>query len=121
MNIDLIQESSSRHEGVTQFPAEIVVEGTPTAETWVTDQFPAEGVVQTGIWVGEPGKINVPYYPTDEVFTVITGKIEITNEDGSVVTVNPGESGRIRKGWKGIWNVVEKTRKCYVTIGNQTS
>lgn len=118
MNTVLIDETTGKHAGITKMPEEIVSAGKPDSELWVSGEFPAEGVVKTGIWVGEPGKINVPYYPTDEVFTVISGRIEMTNEDGTVVSVNPGESGLIRKGWKGVWHTVEQTRKCYVTIGS---
>jgi hypothetical protein len=119
MNITRIHETNSRNAGITEFPKEITLEGKPSAETWIADEFAAVGTVQTGIWVGEPGKIDVPYYPTDEIFTVTSGKIEVTNEDGSIVTIGPGETGRIRKGWKGVWHVIEKTRKYYVTIGNR--
>lgn len=39
--------------------------------------------------------------PTDEVGTVIYGKIEITNEDESVVVLSPDDSVLVPKGWSG--------------------
>ncbi len=115
MNAILIHEEESTHQGTREMPSEMVSEGNPKAETWVSASFPAAKTVQTGIWIGEPGKLNVPYYPHDEIFTVLSGKIEMTNEDGSKVIVGPGESGLLRKGWKGVWHTVERTRKCFTT------
>ena len=54
-------------------------------------------------------------YPVDEVFTVLSGRIHVTNEDGSIVSVAPGQSCLLRKGWTGLFHTVEQTRKCFVT------
>ena len=42
--------------------------------------------------------------------------IEVTNEDGSVVHVGPGQSCLLREGWTGLFHTVEATRKCFVTV-----
>lgn len=34
------------------------------------------------------------------MFTLVSGQVEITNDDGSVLVLNPGDSGFIRKGWQ---------------------
>ena len=39
------------------------------------------------------------------------------NEDGSVVVVKAGQSGLMRKGWKGIFHVVEPSKKCFTAVG----
>ncbi|MGI9325525.1 MAG: cupin domain-containing protein [Pseudomonadales bacterium] len=48
--------------------------------------------MSTGIWTSEPGTLKINSYPVDEVFTVLSGKIEATNEDGSAVHVGPGQT-----------------------------
>ena len=56
-------------------------------------------------------------YPVDEVFTVLSGKIDVTNEDGSVVNVGPGQSCLLRKGWTGLFHTVEQTRNGVLQAG----
>lgn len=116
-NAIAINEETGSHQGVNQLPDKLVAGGNPVSESWVSSEFPAEGKVKTGIWTAQAGKIKIRSYPVDEVFTVISGKIEMINDDGSSVVVRPGESGLMRKGWKGIFHIVEPTRKCFVTIG----
>ena len=72
----------------------------------------------TGLWKGEPGTMTMRNDPTDEVFTLIYGKFEITNEDDSVVVMNPGESALIRKGCSDSWRNVEKSCKCFTSDGD---
>jgi hypothetical protein len=117
MNAIAINVETGNHQGVSELPAKMVGGGNPVSESWVSSEFAVEGKVRTGIWVGQPGKIKIKSYPTNEVFTVISGKIELINEDGTVVLVHPGESGLMRKGWKGVFHIVEETRKCFVTVG----
>ena len=118
MNLIRIRQEDSKHAGTTELPKKFVVEGNPIYDTWVTEEFPVEGKLSTGLWTGEPGTMTIRNYPTDEVFTLISGKFEITNEDGSVVVMNPGESGLIRKGWSGTWRNVEKSCKCFTSVGD---
>ncbi len=116
-NAIAIHEESGTPQGSTELPANIVSEGRAISESWITGEFQAEGQVRTGIWVGEPCTIDIPFYPNDEIFTVLSGAIEMTNHDGSTVMVGPGESGLVRKGWKGTFRVVGTTKKCFVDIG----
>lgn len=118
MNIIPIKEEYATHAGTAEFPKKMIIEGNPVYDTWVSAEFAAEGAVKTGIWVSEPGKIDIRGYPTDEFFTVVSGKVEVTNDDGSVVVFNPGDSGLIRKGWIGVWHSVGKVSKCFVSVGN---
>ena len=99
-------------------PPELVAAGDPRSKTWTTASFAARGSISTGIWSADPGVLKVRSYPVDEVFTVLAGKIEVTNEDGSVVHVGPGQSCLLRKGWSGLFHTVEQTTKCFVTAGD---
>lgn len=117
MNIIPIKKEYATHAGTTKLPKKVVIEGNPDYDTWISAEFAAEGKVKTGLWVGKPGKIDIRGYPADEFFTIVSGRVEVTNDDGSVVTFNPGESGLIRKGWKGVWYNVEEASKCFVNVG----
>ena len=116
MNIILIRQEDSKHAGRTEIPEKFVTEGKPSYDTWLTEEFEANGNVRTGLWTGEPGAMTIRNYPSDEVFTIIYGKCEITNEDGSVVVLNAGKSALIRKGWSGKWRNVDKSCKCFMSV-----
>ena len=116
MNAVLIEQTDDNFVRETIPPAEVVAQGDPRSKTWVAENFDSEGSVSTGIWTAEPGTLKVKSYPVDEVFTVLSGKIEVTNEDGSVVHIAPGQSCLLRKGWSGLFRTVESTRKCFVTV-----
>ena len=115
-NAFAVNQATATFQGAMEMPPEIVAEGNPTSETWVAREFEVSGKASAGIWAGEPGKINMPAYPFDEMFTVLEGRIEMTNEDGSVVSLGPGESGFLPKGWTGVWHVVEPTKKYFFSI-----
>lgn len=117
LNAIAVSQETGASEGVMEMPADYIADGNPVSESWLSSEFPAEGKVRTGIWSGQPGTIKVPGYPTDEVFTVIEGRIEMTNEDGSVVILTPGKSVLMRKGWKGLFRIVEPSKKCFVSVG----
>ena len=116
-NAIAIREDSGKPQGSTELPPNIVTQGRAVSESWISSEFPAEGNVRTGIWVGEPCTIDIPYYPHDEIFTVLSGAIEMTNADGSAARIGPGQSGLVRKGWKGTFRVIGTTKKCFVDIG----
>ena len=118
MNALLIEETEDNFVGETVPPPKAIEAGNPTSKTWKTASFTAGRTVSTGIWTSEPGILKVRSYPVDEVFTVLSGKIDVTNEDGSVVQVGPGQSCLLRKGWTGLFHTVEKTRKCFVTAAD---
>lgn len=115
MNALLIEETQDNFSGESVPKSALVEAGVPRSKTWTAASFTAGRSVSTGIWTSDPGILKVKSYPVDEVFTVLSGKIEITNEDGSVVHVGPGESCLLRKGWTGLFRTVEQTRKCFVT------
>ena len=117
MNVIPILQDDAHYEGRTDIPEKFVLEGKPSYENWLTRELPASGKLRTGLWTGEAGTLTMRKYPTDEVCTVIYGKIEITNEDGSVVVLTPGESVLVPKGWSGTWRNVEKSCKCYASVG----
>jgi uncharacterized cupin superfamily protein len=115
VNAQLIEETEDNFSGESVPPPQVVEAGNPTSKTWTAASFSAGRSVSTGIWTSEPGILKVKDYPVDEVFTVLSGRIDVTNEDGSIVSVGPGQSCLLRKGWTGLFHTVEQTRKCFVT------
>ncbi|MEM7018995.1 MAG: cupin domain-containing protein [Pseudomonadota bacterium] len=118
MNAALIEATEANFSGETTLPPKYVETGDPVSKTWTAKEFEAGPKIKTGIWECTVGAMKVGGYPTDEVFTVTSGKIEMINEDGSVIHIGPGQSALIPKGWKGVFNVVEHARKCFVTAGD---
>lgn len=113
-NMMLIKASDATYQGPQPIPETLFTAGKPTAEVWMSTSFAASGSIRTGIWIGEPGGISIPGYPQDEVFTVLSGRINLAEEGGATLSIGPGESCCIRRGWKGVWTNAERTRKCYV-------
>jgi len=119
MNAVLIEETEENFARESIPPAELIADGDPRSKTWVAESFTSGSSVSTGIWTSEAGTLIVKSYPVDEVFTVLSGKIEVSNEDGSVVHVEPGQSCLLRKGWSGLFRTAEPTRKCFITIDSK--
>lgn len=118
MNAVLLETNDDNFSGESIVPPKLVKAGDPRSKAWTVESFASGPNVATGIWEGEPGIIDIQGYPFDEVFTVLTGKIEVTNEDGSQFTVEPGQTCVLRKGWKGLFHTVEPTRKVFVTASD---
>ena len=118
MNVVPIRQEESSYVGRTEVNEKFVTDGKPSYDTWVTQELPAKGKLRTGLWTGDPGAMTMRNYPSDEVCTLIYGKVEITNEDGSVVVLNPGDSVLVPKGWSGAWRNVEKSCKCFASVSD---
>lgn len=57
----------------------------------------------------------LPDYPVDEFLTIVSGEVEIEKDDGSKVTLHPGDSAFIEKGTTSIWRQKGPLRK-YVIL-----
>ncbi len=80
-----------------------------TTTEWYRDEH---GRFRTGFWASEPGRIDI-HYEKDELCTIIVGKVRLTDAAGSTSTYGPGETFLIPRGFKGVWETVEPTRKFY--------
>jgi uncharacterized cupin superfamily protein len=96
-------------------PAEIVLDGTGASELWELARFQG-GDVRVGVWRGEPGSLTVRPRAHHEVFCVISGKIRLLAENGDSLTVAPGQSAYVPKGWQGVWQTVVDSTKHYVIL-----
>ncbi|KAB0680735.1 cupin domain-containing protein [Aureimonas leprariae] len=92
-------------------PAERIVSGNPSNKTWNVEDDGAG--LYAGIWESTPGERRVEYSEW-EFCHILSGLSVLTEDDGSVTTLRPGDGIVIRPGFKGTWRVVETTRKHYV-------
>lgn len=87
-----------------------VVEGDPVHTTWNVEE--REGLY-CGLWQSTPGAWRVEYSEWEFVH-ILDGVSVLTAEDGTEVTLRAGDAWIIRPGFRGVWRVVETTRKEYV-------
>lgn len=88
-----------------------VVSGSPTFRTWNVEE--AEGGLYAGIWEATPGAWRISYDEW-EFCHILAGVSVITEDHGEARRVKTGDSFVLRPGFKGIWEVLETTRKEYV-------
>ena len=74
-----------------------------------------DGSVSSGVWECPPCKFEVPSYPVNEMMTIVSGALTITNADGVVETFGPGEVVFAAKGSKMTWEITERLVKYYMT------
>lgn len=61
-----------------------------------------------------PVKLNILNWPETEIIHLISGKVTITEHDGTINHYKPGDIFVLPEGFKGIWNQSEKIRKVTV-------
>lgn len=93
-----------------------LVQGNPARLTW--NHFASDdGVVSAGIWACEPGAWRIAFAENkDEFFTVLEGRIRISDAAGLAKEVGPGEAAVIPAGFTGVFEVLEAVRKYYVVV-----
>ena len=93
-------------------PGERLISGNPIFRTWNVEE--RDDGVSSGIWESTPGKWRTSFERW-EFCHIITGVSVITEEGGEARTVKAGDNFAIRPGFKGTWEVIETTRKAYVS------
>ncbi|MFY9237533.1 MAG: cupin domain-containing protein [Roseovarius sp.] len=114
MHTTLLDIDATSGENRTPDPA-IVLSGAPSSVLWNGVDLGA-GQLLCGQWVGQPGEMTVKPRAHHEMFTVISGLIELVEPNGKIVQVGPGQAGFIPKGWTGVWRNVHETRKTYLML-----
>ena len=92
-------------------PPDRLISGDPKFRTWSLDEQP--GGLCAGVWESTPGKWRV-HYDEWEYCRILSGVSIVTDEGGAGRRVCAGDSFVIRPGFKGVWEVLETTRKEYV-------
>lgn len=87
-----------------------VVKGDPVLTTWNVED--ADGLY-CGLWASTPGAWRIAYTEW-EYFRLLEGRVILTDDEGPVHHVGPGDSFLIRPGFSGVWETVESVLKDYV-------
>ena len=72
--------------------------------------------VQVGVWEAGIGQLPIDNFPITEYVLITTGRVIVTEKDGTSLTFNEGDTFVIPKGWSGIWDVQERMKKQIVRI-----
>ena len=96
-------------------PPERVISGAPVFTLWHVGTHPGTGA-ETGLWQATPGAFRSVRGGAWEVFTVLEGRVEVTEDGGVPVLYTAGSAGILPPGFRGVWNTLETTRKVYVSI-----
>ncbi|MCK0196705.1 cupin domain-containing protein [Ancylobacter sp. 6x-1] len=92
--------------------ADRVIAGNPRHLTWNLETTPDEKVF-SGVWESSPGMWRVEYEEWE--FCSFLSGVSVLHEEGKLpVRLEAGDSFVIRPGFRGVWEVVETTRKLYV-------
>ena len=70
--------------------------------------------ILAGVWECSPCREVFEAYPVNEMMTVVSGSVTVTNdESGEVETFKKGDSFFIAKGARCTWEITETLRKFY--------
>ncbi|MEO0712732.1 MAG: cupin domain-containing protein [Pseudomonadota bacterium] len=86
-----------------------------TDETTTTFYRAEDGSISAGIWECPPCKVEIDAYPVNEIMTIISGSVTITNASGIEETFGPGEVVFASKGAPMTWQVTQRLKKYFMT------
>jgi len=89
-----------------------LISGDPVFTTWSLEETDAG--LYAGVWQSTPGKWHI-VYDEWEYFNILEGRSVVTSIDGEEVYLKAGDRHILRPGFKGTWEVLETTKKDYVT------
>ena len=93
-------------------PEEKCLKGRPLQRTW--HHFTnADGKFFAGLWEAEPGCWKVEY-TEDEFCQILAGRSVLRDDSGTERGVQAGDNFVIPAGFRGEWEVLERTKKIYV-------
>ncbi len=79
-------------------------------------EFYAASGIEVGIWECTPGGWAIDRRQDTEVVHILEGRVRMTDSDGSTRELGPGDVMVLPSGWSGRWDILEFTRKLYVTV-----
>lgn len=95
-----------------------LIEGNPAFKTWDMDAALAGAAkwreIHTGVWEATPGTTKSIKGETFEFCYILSGRVEITEEDGETHIFQGGDSFVMKPGFVGQWKTVETLRKVFV-------
>lgn len=92
--------------------AEVLGEDIPTR---IAIPFTSEDSrIMSGVWEAEPGLSRWEFLERGEAIYVLEGRMVVTEDGGSPITVEAGTSAIFPIGWQGTWEIQERIRKFFV-------
>lgn len=85
-----------------------------STELWTSP----DGALEIGVWECTPGKFTADRSMAAEFCHFLEGKVVMTHVDGTTTTLGPGDAIMLPRGWKGTWEIVERTRKIYAFLSD---
>ena len=86
-----------------------------TKETTTSFYATDDHSVAAGVWECGPCKMDIESYPVNEMMTIISGALTLTNAEGVEEHFGPGEVVFVSKGSKMTWHITERLSKYYMT------
>ena len=93
---------------------ERVIEGNPEFTTWNVETTD-DGKTVSGIWEATPGSWQSSKDGTWEFCTILAGVSELIEAGEEPRLVKTGDTFVLRPDFRGVWRVIETTRKAFVT------
>ncbi len=76
----------------------------------------AQGKVTAGVWECTPCKERFDRYGVDELCTVLSGSVTVTDADGNAETFGPGDSFLMPQDFRGTWHITETLKKFWMIV-----
>ena len=108
--VDPTRSSSEPEEYLPPF--EKIISGHPQQRVWSQYVDPAKRFF-VGLWECEPGAWRIQY-TEEEYCKILEGRSILTNADGETFELIAGDEFVIPRGFAGVWEVLDRTRKVYV-------
>jgi len=72
--------------------------------------------VESGVWECTAGGWEIGSYPVDEIMMMLSGRLRVTDSNGTSHQLTKDDVFYLPKGWSGRWDVLEDMRKFYVIL-----
>ncbi|MBB5042395.1 cupin domain-containing protein [Shinella fusca] len=104
-------------EACSVVPPEAVLSGSPS-ETGAMHYEAGKGKFLVGTWECTPYAETLAYPESSEFCVVISGRVALTNPNGSIEEFGAGDCYIVPKGFEGRFEVLETLRKIYVLFND---
>jgi len=108
------------HPVVFAAPADVELSPAPIPESWIIDGAPqarakrlavsADGTASIMAWSCTTGRFNWHYH-VDETLHIISGEVFVTDENGNIRRLGPGDMVFFPAGSSSVWHVTKDVRK----------
>jgi hypothetical protein len=89
-----------------------ILEGAPQAEVHWLVATP-EPAYYAGLWKAQPCRFRWRF-DLQEVAHILSGRVYVTLEDGSVLDLRPGTLAHFPRGMETIWEIVQPLHKVFI-------